>query len=166
MEALVSTRSKLVKLSFHSVAQLMICRTGIGLSTALLLHSLGANILITDLAPPKSSVPAEIAFFKLDVTDYKQLLASFHYCKERFGSFPDAVFANAGIAEKGRMFGGKETEDDITQEPDHAVVKVDGIAVLNTVRIAWWGIRQNRREGSIIVTASMAGYAGQAGLPA
>lgn len=31
--------------------------------------------------------------------------------------------------------------------------------------LQWWGIKKEKVQGSIVVTASMAGYAGQAGLP-
>lgn len=87
------------------------------------------------------------------------------------------------------MFGAEDGEDIITKEPGYATLAVDLKAVANTVRIAvsrlsapsssrlgesfpltfdvlqWWGIKKEKVQGSIVVTASMAGYAGQAGLP-
>lgn len=53
-------------------------------------------------------------------------------------------------------------EDDIDQEPAHDVINVDLIAVANTTKLAWYGMRKEKRNGklkhggSIILTASMA----------
>ncbi|ORY88558.1 hypothetical protein BCR35DRAFT_329809 [Leucosporidium creatinivorum] len=140
--------------------------SGIGLTTALLLSSLGCNVLIGDLQPPAPSVslPPNVVYHQTDVLSYPSLLALFRFSKAHFGVYPDLIYANAGISEKGKLFGGGE-EEDIEQEPDHKTLRVDLEAVANTVRIGWWGVRQEKKEGVIVVTASMAGYAGQMGLP-
>lgn len=72
-------------------------------------------------------------------------------------------FFQAGIGEKGTWLSvAKELDEDIDQEPAHDVINVDLIAVANTTRLAWYGMRKEKRNGglkfggSIILTASMA----------
>lgn len=134
-----------------------------------MLASFGIPVTITDLSPPKTT-EQNLHYVHSDVTSYKSQLAAFKAHKAKFGLFPSLVFANAGIAEKDAIFGGSMDAIDIEQEPDLGVVSVDLSAVIYTVRIAWWGIKEEgyaraQKGGSIVVTASMAGYGGQPGLP-
>ena len=133
--------------------------SGIGYSTALLLSSLGCNVLIGDLQPPPPSLPKEIGFLRTDLTDYSALLALFDQCKTTFGTYPDLVFANAGIGECGELFAGV-SDAEIRVEPKHEVLDLDLKATANTIRLAWWGMKKEGIKGSIVVTASLAGYAG------
>ncbi|KDE05091.1 hypothetical protein MVLG_04531 [Microbotryum lychnidis-dioicae p1A1 Lamole] len=157
--------------------------SGIGLSTTQTLLSLDCNVVIGDLSPPPSSLSdvasksgAKLTFQKCNVADYSSLLALFKHSKSHFGAYPSLVFANAGIAERGKLFtfDSPETDPSIEVEPDYSVIDIDLKAVVSTVRIGMWGIKQNSDEGagpdvgkdaSIVITASMAGYAGQGGLP-
>ncbi|KAM0747339.1 NAD(P)-binding protein [Meredithblackwellia eburnea MCA 4105] len=138
--------------------------SGLGHATALLLHSLDANVVVADLSPPPASTtPSAILFVKTDATIYSDLLNLFRKAEARFGAWPDIVFANAGISERGDLFAGA-TDDDIEIEPKHEVLDLDIKAVANTVRIAYWGIKKSGKPGNIIMTASLAGYQGQPGL--
>lgn len=140
-------------------------RTGIGLSTALLFSTLGANVVIADISPPPASTPTSILFHKTDATSYASLLSLFRTSEAAFGSWPSIVFANAGIGERGDLFGGTGPEgDDIEVEPKHEVMSLDMTAVANTVRIAMWGMRKSGKGGNVVMTASLAGYTGQPGL--
>src|SRR4051812_43432193 len=79
--------------------------SGIGLATALLLHSLSNNIVILDrFAPPQapSSQPLisshRFLFCKCDITDWKAQRVAFQAAIDKFGNI-DAAYVNAGIAE-------------------------------------------------------------------
>lgn len=138
--------------------------SGIGYSTALLLSSLGCNVLIGDLQPPPPSTPRQIAFLSTDITSYAAVLKLFRHCKAGFGVYPDIVFANAGIGERGDVFS-VVSDEEIEVEPNHEVLELDLKAAANTVRLAWWGMKKENVAGSIVLTASVAGYAPQPGLP-
>ncbi|KAK4702439.1 hypothetical protein P7C70_g3787, partial [Phenoliferia sp. Uapishka_3] len=138
---------------------------GIGLSTSLLFASLGAFVTIGDLSPPLAgSVPSSIHFHRTNCTSYASLLSLFRASETKFGKWPDVVFANAGIGERGHMFEAAE-DDNIEVEPRHEVTELDLKAVANTVRIAFWGMRKSGNGGNVVMTASVAGYTGQPGLP-
>lgn len=137
---------------------------GIGLSTALLLHSFDCQVIIGDLQPPPTSIPSSIVYQHCEVSSYASLLSLFDKSKSHFGTYPDIILANAGIGERGDLFGTEVSDEDIRKEPAHEVIGVDIVAVANTVRIGWWGCRKEGKEGNIIITASVAGYQGQAGL--
>lgn len=136
---------------------------GIGLATAELLSSLSCLVIVADLSPPPASAAGgTLHFHKTDVASYSSLLSAFDKSFTTFGAYPDIVFANAGIGERGDLFGGV-TDENVREEPKHEVLNIDSEAVANTVRIGWWGMKK-RGGGNIILTASMAGYMGQPGL--
>ncbi|KAE9969176.1 hypothetical protein BLS_001387 [Venturia inaequalis] len=143
--------------------------SGIGLATAALIASLDSSnkIAILDRAPPPSSfnIPFENLFFgRCDVTDWKTQRTAFEGAIAKFGRL-DAVFVNAGIAEyKDQFF-----TDDLDSEgklaaPDHRVLDIDINAATDTVKLAIFYLRKNG-GGSIIMTASLAGYLASAGAP-
>ncbi|KAI5474230.1 hypothetical protein MNV49_003868 [Pseudohyphozyma bogoriensis] len=107
--------------------------SGIGLETVKLLTSLSCNVLVADLSPPPSSIPGPgvIHFHHTDVTSYSNLLAAFRSAHARFGTYPDIVFANAGIGEVGDLFS-EVSDEEIEREPKHQVVGIDLVAVANT----------------------------------
>jgi NAD(P)-dependent dehydrogenase (short-subunit alcohol dehydrogenase family) len=147
--------------------------SGIGLSTAELLFSLSSTnrIAILDRAPPPASLtssqPAErLLFHQCDVTSWKSQRAGFEAAVEKFGRV-DVVFVNAGIHEFGDQFFTDELDNEgLLKEPDHRVLDVDLTAAADTVKLAIHYLRRNTgRVGSIILTASFAGYISSAGAP-
>jgi NAD(P)-dependent dehydrogenase (short-subunit alcohol dehydrogenase family) len=71
------------------------------------------------------------------------------------------VFVNAGIAEDGEWFFGEELG-----EMSRKVVRVDVDAAFDTTKLAIYYLRKNGNEGgSIVLTASLAGYLASAGAP-
>ncbi|QDS76487.1 hypothetical protein FKW77_005213 [Venturia effusa] len=143
--------------------------SGIGLATAALVASLDSSnrVAILDRAPPPSSlkVAAENLFFgECDVTQWERQRSAFDGAIAKFGRL-DAVFVNAGIAEVGDQF----FTDDLDAEgklaaPDHRVLDIDINAATDTVKLAIFHLRKNG-GGSIIMTASLAGYLASAGAP-
>lgn len=137
--------------------------TGFGLATAELLSSLSCRVIIADIQPPPPTASPSLHFHRTDVTSYASLLSAFETSFTLFNSYPNIVFANAGINEKGSVFVGV-TDEEIKSEPKHEVLEINLRAVANTVRIGWWGIKKNGKQGNIIMTSSVAGYLGVPGL--
>jgi NAD(P)-dependent dehydrogenase (short-subunit alcohol dehydrogenase family) len=159
--------------------------SGIGLQTAIILHALGNNIGIIDRHPPTSSsdpsspshAPASLlasprfAFAQADITSWASHVQAFETLHRQFQRI-DTVFVNAGIAEHGDQFF-SSTLDPATgllSEPDRRVIDVDLQAADDSVRLAIHYLRKNEKDaqgkrGSIVMTASLAGYLASAGAP-
>jgi NAD(P)-dependent dehydrogenase (short-subunit alcohol dehydrogenase family) len=144
--------------------------SGIGLATAKLLTNLDPSnkISIIDLAPPPPSFLTasnthQVLFQKCDITNWQSLRSAFANTAKHYGRI-DAVFVNAGIAEYGDQFF-DETMDETGQlkEPDRRVLKIDMDAASDSVRLAIHHLRKNKDGGSIVMTASLAGYLASAG---
>lgn len=135
-----------------SVALLTGASSGIGLATAAKLVSLSCSVLICDLQPPPPSVLSThlLRYHKTDVSCYASVLSAYDACYTIFGQYPNLIFANAGIGEQGDVVVGVSDEN-IRQEPNLKVIDVNLRGVVNTVRLGWWGIKKNKREGSIVV---------------
>lgn len=149
---------------------------GIGLETALLLHSLHTDnrVVILDRASKEQCMAStsfvessRVLFLQCDVTDWSSLRAGFKAAEQRYGGI-DNVFVNAGINE----YGNQLLSDDLDvqgalKEPDHRVLSIDLNAAVNTVKLAIHHMRskKNDRGGSIVLTASLAGYLASAGAP-
>ncbi|PGH32236.1 hypothetical protein GX50_04967 [[Emmonsia] crescens] len=164
--------------------------SGIGLATAELLLSVSPtnNIVILDQQPPPSTsqliTSPENAhrthFHKCNITSWTEQRAGFAAAITRFGRI-DAVFVNAGIAEYGDQFFRDEMEGKkgglerfrMLKEPDRRVVDVDLRAAGDTVKLAIYWMRKKvvgmdgkkGGVGSIIMTASLAGYLADGGAP-
>jgi NAD(P)-dependent dehydrogenase (short-subunit alcohol dehydrogenase family) len=144
--------------------------SGIGLATSKLISTLDPSnrVSIIDLGPPPSSFVSasnqhQILYQKCDITSWTAQRSAFAKTVEKFGRI-DAVFVNAGIAEyKDQFF--DETLDETGQlaEPDRRVLKIDMDAASDTVRLAIHHLRKNPNGGSIVITASLAGYLASAG---
>ena len=151
--------------------------SGIGLATALLLHSLGNNIVILDRSAPVSSPKTNALtssprylLCKGDICDWNSQRAGFQSAITKF-SHIDAVYVNAGIAEHADQFF-TDTLDTFGQlaEPDRRCVDIDLHAADDTVKLAIYWMRKDAkhgkgRGGSIVMTASIAGYLASAGAP-
>ncbi|KAK4056141.1 hypothetical protein OIO90_002872 [Microbotryomycetes sp. JL221] len=150
--------------------------SGIGLSTARLLTSLGSRVIIGDLQPPPPADKQAGLYVHTDVTHYSSIVNLFEATIKHYGRV-DIVFANSGIGEKGSTFPVGDTlpsQNEMAKEPreGYSVIDIDLTGVINTVRYAVYVMRRQREQekeasgvGSIILTASMAGYQGQFGLP-
>ena len=146
--------------------------SGIGLQTVILLHDLGNNIIVVDRARPSPAAPRSLTssprflFQQCDITSWKQQRAAFEAGTQKFGSI-DCVFVNAGIAEfKDQFFKDDLDADGLLREPDRRVVDIDMHAANDTAKLAIHYIRKNgKKGGSIVMTASLAGYLASAGAP-
>lgn len=149
--------------------------SGIGLQTALLLHDLGNNVIVVDRARPHPSAPKSLTssprFLSLqcDITSWKSQRAAFEAGIQKFGSL-DAVFINAGIAEyKDQFFKDDLDQDGLLQEPDRRTVDIDMHAANDTAKLAIYYMKKKgpreKKGGSIVLTASLAGYLASAGAP-
>lgn len=149
--------------------------SGIGLQTAILLHNLGNNVVVVDRAQPHPSAPASLTssprflYQQADITQWKSQRAAFEAAVQKFGAI-DGVFVNAGIAEfKDQFFKDELDEDGLLQEPDKRVYNIDLDAANDTVRLAIYYLRNkksgSKQGGSIVMTASLAGYLASAGAP-
>jgi NAD(P)-dependent dehydrogenase (short-subunit alcohol dehydrogenase family) len=145
--------------------------SGIGLSTATLLSSLNPrhNLILLDLHPPPASFPhspSHTHFEACDITSWPAQRAAFAAGYKRFGAI-DGMFVNAGIAEYGDQFftDTLDSEGELA-EPDRRVVRVDLDAAVDTVKLGIHYLRKNGgKGGSVVLTASLAGYLASAGAP-
>jgi NAD(P)-dependent dehydrogenase (short-subunit alcohol dehydrogenase family) len=150
---------------------------GIGLATALLLHSLSNNIVVLDRAAP-AQTPTTALFIsssryllcKCDITSWKAQYTAFKAAIYQFGSI-DVVYVNAGMAEhKNQFFTDELDADGQLAEPDRRTIDIDLHATDDTVKLAIYWMRRDAkhgkgRGGSIVMTASLAGYLASAGAP-
>ena len=146
---------------------------GIGLETVKILHELGNNIIALDRSPPSSSVPQSLTsssrflFQQCDVTSWPSQRDAFEAGAERFGGI-DGVFVNAGIAEYGDQFFNDELDaQGKLKEPDRRTTDIDLRFAADTIKLAIYHMRRNpdKKGGSIVCTASLAGYLASAGAP-
>ncbi|KAK5451689.1 hypothetical protein LTS15_007949 [Exophiala xenobiotica] len=149
--------------------------SGIGLQTAILLHDLGNNVIVLDRARPHSSAPHSLTasprfvYHQCDITSWKSQRAGFEAGIKKFGSI-DAVFVNAGIAEyKDQFFKDDLDEDGLLKEPDRRTLDIDMHAANDTAILAIHYMKNKaigkKKGGSIVMTASLAGYLASAGAP-
>jgi NAD(P)-dependent dehydrogenase (short-subunit alcohol dehydrogenase family) len=136
---------------------------GIGLAAARLLVAEGAQVFLVDRdeAPLKQAAEAlgnrmTVAWLAADVRNEDEVKAYVRACTEQFGGV-DVLIDNAGI--EGRMASLVDTTDEDFQR----VLDVN-------VKGAWYGIKHaapeiaKRGGGSIVITSSVAGLIGSAGL--
>ena len=150
--------------------------SGIGLNTAIILHELGNNVVVVDRSPPIPSAPKDLTssshflFEQCDITSWSSQRGAFENGYQKFGSI-DNVFVNAGIAEYGDQFFKDEFDSNgLLKEPDRRCVDIDLQAADDTAKLAIHYIRKKEKDGkprggSIVMTASLAGYLASAGAP-
>jgi NAD(P)-dependent dehydrogenase (short-subunit alcohol dehydrogenase family) len=172
---------------------------GIGLQTALLLHSLGNNIAAVDIKPPAAAQPTwdlqslivspRFQYIHADITSWTSQRAAFETAVRKFGRI-DGVFVNAGLMEyQDQFFTDRLDTQGRLAEPDRRTLDVDVRAAGDTVKLAIYHMRQRHSQshsdshgqdrgkvgggggqqggqgGSIVMTASLAGYLASAGAP-
>lgn len=145
--------------------------SGIGLATATLLSSLNAshNLVLLDLQPPPPSFShgsSHVLFLQCDVTSWTSQRDAFEQAHQRFGRL-DMVFVNAGIMEyRDQFFTDELDASGKLAPPDHRTLTVDINAASSTTKLAIHYLKKNGKEGgSIVLTASVAGYLGTTGAP-
>src|SRR5271170_6639440 len=127
--------------------------SGIGLATALLLHSLQNNIVVLDrVAPvegPATKPLLNSTGFLLqicDITNWKSQRAAFQAAIDKFGSI-DAVYVNAGIAEHGdQFFTDKLDADGQLAQPDRRTVDHELNGGDDTVKLAIYWMRKDAKH--------------------
>lgn len=150
---------------------------GIGLQTALLLHDISPTnkIIILDRQQPNIQQAPQafiesnrVLTLQCDLTSWSSQREAFEAGFQRFGAI-DNVFVNAGIAEyKDQFFNDGLDEQGKLREPDRRVYDVDLAAANDTVKLAIYYMRKKKDAkggGSIVLTASLAGYLASAGAP-
>lgn len=149
--------------------------SGIGLQTTLLLHSVSEtnNIIVLDRQPPQNAPQSllkspRFLFQQCDLTSWASQRSGFAAGVQKFGGI-DHVFVNAGIAEYQDQFFKDELDGEgLLKGPDRRVIEIDMNAANDTVKLAIHHMR-NRKDGkkggSIVLTASLAGYLASAGAP-
>lgn len=171
-----TVNSKDLKSPTNSVSLITGGGSGIGLQTAILLHQICPNnrIAVLDRSPPASSAPKGLTgsdrflFLQCDISSWTAQRDAFQKAADKFGAI-DNVFVNAGIAEFGDQFFNDEIDaDGKLAEPDRRVYTVDLNAANDTVKLALHHMRHRKdgkKGGSIVMTASLAGYLASAGAP-
>lgn len=171
-----TVNAKDLKSPTNSVTVITGGSSGIGLETAIILHNICPNnkIAVLDRNPPVSSAPKELTssdrflFLQCDLTSWKAQRGAFEQTAQKFGDI-DNVFVNAGIAEyKDQFFQDDKDQDGKLGEPDRRVIEIDMNAANDTVKLALYHMRHRKdgkKGGSIVLTASLAGYLASAGAP-
>lgn len=147
---------------------------GIGLQTALQLHSISPTnkiILLDRQKPnpqqaPKAFLESDrVLSLQCDITDWRSQRDAFESGIQHFGAINN-VFVNAGIAEyKDQFFKDELDEQGKLKEPDRRVYDVDLAAANDTLKLAIYYMRKNKNGGNVVMTASLAGYLASAGAP-
>ncbi|KAF2100698.1 NAD(P)-binding protein [Rhizodiscina lignyota] len=144
--------------------------SGIGLATANVVAAASEsnNIVVLDRSPraPRMSISSDrFLYHQCDITNWKQQRAGFEAAAKKFGRI-DAVYVNAGIAEFGdQFFDDKLDSEGKLAEPDRRCLTIDMDAACDSVKLAIHYLRKNKEGGSIVMTASLAGYLASAGAP-
>ncbi|CZT16217.1 uncharacterized protein RCC_02059 [Ramularia collo-cygni] len=153
--------------------------SGIGLATALYLHSpeYSNNIIVLDRAPhpppnaEQLTTSPRFLYCQCDVLSWPSQRTAFQTGELKFGRI-DCVFINAGVAEIGdQIWTDSFTSAGELAEPDRKTIDVDIRAVGDSLKLAMFHLRKSGggsgkgRGGSIVMTASLAGYLASAGAP-
>jgi NAD(P)-dependent dehydrogenase (short-subunit alcohol dehydrogenase family) len=158
--------------------------SGIGLATASFLHTSGNNnVVVLDRASCSPEIKdltdsTRFLYVQCDVTSWSSQRAAFAKGASHFGRL-DCVFVNAGVAEMGeQIFTDHLDGNGELQEPDRRTIDIDIRAVGDTLKLAMYHLRNDSdiktgkrkgsgkgKGGSVVMTASLAGYLASAGAP-
>lgn len=145
--------------------------SGIGLATATILLNSGNNVVSLDRAPPQEGAPSALKHISCDITSWQSQRDAFTAAVTTQLPTPtlDAVFVNAGINETGSQLFDEELDaDGALAEPNRKTLDIDMMAVVDSLKLAIYHLRNDKRGqkgGSIVMTASLAGYMGTPRLP-
>ncbi|KAI5361026.1 putative short-chain dehydrogenase/reductase SDR, NAD(P)-binding domain superfamily [Septoria linicola] len=159
--------------------------SGIGLATSLYLHKpqYKNNIIALDISPKAPAIEeltksSRYLYISSDVLSWESQRDAFAVGAANFGGI-DHVFVNAGLAEVGeQIWTDSYTDYGQLAEPNRATIDVDIRAVGDTLKLAMFHLRNDvpsnggkrkgsgkGRGGTIVMTASLAGYLASAGAP-
>jgi 2-keto-3-deoxy-L-fuconate dehydrogenase len=124
--------------------------SGIGLATAQLLASRGAEVAVLDLEP--SGVPEPLTGLRADVTDDTSIREAVAAAVAALGGHLDILVNNAGIGAAG-------TVEDNPDEQWHRVLDVNVVGIARVTRAALPHLRASR-HAAIVNTCSIAATAG------
>ena len=169
----------------HSTVLITGGASGLGLATASYLHQAEYhnNVVALDRAVNPATISElrkspRFLYLQCDVTDWVSQRNAFARAATFFGRI-DCVFVNAGIAEIGeQIWTDVYDRNGELQAPDRATIDVDIRAVGDTLKLAMYHLRNDSESksgqrkgsgkgqgGSIVMTASLAGYLASAGAP-
>lgn len=115
-------------------------------------------------------------YCQCDILDWASQRDAFARGADKFGRI-DCVFINAGLAEVGdQIWTDEYNSQGQLQEPNRATIDVDIRALGDTLKLAMYHLRNDSKPGakrgsgkgqggSIVMTASLAGYLASAGAP-
>ncbi|PPJ55905.1 hypothetical protein CBER1_03759 [Cercospora berteroae] len=157
--------------------------SGIGLATAVYLHKpeYKNNIIALDKSPKPPAISeltssSRFLYISCDVLSWTSQRDAFASGAKKFGGI-DHVFVNAGVAEYGeQIWTDHYDEKGELAEPNRICIDVDIRAVGDTLKLAMYHLRNDSepgkqkgsgkgRGGTIVMTASLAGYLASAGAP-
>jgi 2-keto-3-deoxy-L-fuconate dehydrogenase len=124
--------------------------SGIGLATAQLLASRGAQVAVLDLDP--SGVPESLTGLGADVADDTSVRLAIGAAVEALGGYLDILVNNAGIGAAG-------TVEDNRDELWHRVLDVNVVGIARVTRATLPHLRASR-HAAIVNTCSIAATAG------
>lgn len=142
--------------------------SGLGAACCLRFASLGANVVIADLLPPRNELPSEVAsrvrFVRTDVTQEADVQSAVNTAVAEFGGL-SGVIVCAGILHAERVLG---REGPASLAAFRRVIDVNLVGAYNVVRLAAEAMsRQSPDEdgerGVVVMTASVAAFDGQIG---
>jgi NAD(P)-dependent dehydrogenase (short-subunit alcohol dehydrogenase family) len=142
--------------------------SGLGAACTEMLARRGARVIVADLAPPRSELPAEIAdrvlFTPTDVTSEADMRAAIAAGEERFGPLRGAV-ACAGVLHAERVLGRAGVA---SLEEFRRVIDINLNGTFNMVRLATEAIARNEPQedglrGVLVMTSSVSAFDGQIG---
>jgi meso-butanediol dehydrogenase/(S,S)-butanediol dehydrogenase/diacetyl reductase len=133
--------------------------SGLGLEASQLFLSEGATVLATDIE--ERSVLSKLgtshaSFVKCDVGDAEECAAAVATCMERYGRL-DVLFHNAGLWPR------LNYAEDIEVKTFQEVINVDMNSLFYLARVAIPAMKKGGRGGSLVITSSNSGLAGDAG---
>ncbi|TKA22098.1 hypothetical protein B0A50_08476 [Salinomyces thailandicus] len=162
--------------------------SGIGLATAAYLHTpeYNNNIVVLDRAPNPPPIPdltnsPRFLYLQCDITNWTSHLTAFSRAANHFHHL-DHIFLNAGIAEQGEQLF-TDHIDPTTKtlsEPNRSTLDIDLRALGDSLKLAIHHLRNDSHThpssspgsgegagqgGTIVLTASLAGYLASAGAP-
>ncbi|KAF9767271.1 hypothetical protein IL306_000181 [Fusarium sp. DS 682] len=130
------------------------CSSGIGLSTAQLLLSLGASVVGGDIQPPpEGELKGDFTFLKTDIGVWKDLVNLFKATHDKYGRI-DHVFANAGICPSADCFSDAVDQNGDPVEPSSRTYDITFKGTVNTGTLAIYYMNKQPEFGSLTITAS------------
>lgn len=159
--------------------------SGIGLATVLYLHQseYHNNVVAVDRAVSSPGLESlrkssRFLYIQCDVTSWESQRTAFQRVADFYGRI-DCVFINAGVAEMGeQIFTDAYDAQGNLEEPDRRTIDIDIRAVGDSLKLAMYHLRNDtdpktkKRKGSgrgeggsVVMTASLAGYLASAGAP-